>query len=179
MSGFSSTVDLSALNEQLGAAQEDVERAARPAAQAGAEVLYRAVKRNVAALGEKTGNLYNAIYQAFSERQSWPGHATYEISWNPRKAPHGYLVENGHIQRYASYVGSDGNWYTAVRPEMRGKPKPRRGASQAVKDAYYVLRAGGPVQVPAKAFVRSAASQMAAAQAAAEARFFKELGYDL
>ena len=39
---------------------------------------------------------------------------------------------------------------------MRGQPKPRRRASQAQKDAYYVLRRGGPVYIPGKAFMRQA-----------------------
>lgn len=179
MSSFKGGVDLDGLNAMLGALEEDVERAARPAAQAGIQVIYDAVKRNVNALGKKTGNLDRSIYQAFVEKESSPGVAAYEVSWNPRKAPHAFLVENGHIQRYAQYLGKDGKWHTAVRPEMRGKPKPPRRAAQSVKDAYYVLRKGGPVQVPAQSFVRKAASEIPAAQAAAEARFFRELGYDL
>jgi hypothetical protein len=88
------------------------------------------------------------------------------VSWNHRKAPHGHLVEFGHVQRYASYVGKDGNWYTAVRPEMRGKPKPKRGASQAAKDAYYV-KLPAPRQVPAHAPVRRATSKFEQALGAA------------
>jgi hypothetical protein len=171
-------VNLDALNDVVGAMEEDVMRAARPVAQVGAEVLYRAVKRNVQALGHVTGNLERAIYQAFVEKQSGPGHAVYDISWNPRKAPHGYVVENGHIQRYAVHLGKNGHWYTLVRPEAKGRPKPRRNATQAERDAYYVLRDGGPKQVPAKAFVRSAASAIPAAEAAMEAKFFEELGND-
>lgn len=44
----------------------------------------------------KTGTLRNSIYRAYSERRSTPTHAVYEVSWNPRKAPHGHLIENGH-----------------------------------------------------------------------------------
>src|SRR3990172_5071097 len=124
----------------------DIESAVRPMAFAASDVLYKDVKRNVAAIGRQTGNLERAIYQAYSENSSGPGKATYHISWNARKAPHGHLVEFGHIQRYASYVGSDGKWHTAVRPSMRGKPAPKGRASQATKDAYYVLRKGGAVQ---------------------------------
>ena len=64
-------------------------------------------------------------------------------------------------------MGKDGNMYTAVRPEARGKPKPRRGASQAVKDAYYVPLAA-PRQVPAFSFVRRAEVKFPQAAQAAE-----------
>jgi hypothetical protein len=108
-----------------------------PAVQAGAEVLYRAVLTNVDRLGQKTGNLKGSIYQAYSTHQSTPEHVQYEVSWNPRKAPHGFIVENGHLQRYASYVGSDGKVAHDGSSDAKGKPKPnRRHASQAEKDAY-------------------------------------------
>jgi hypothetical protein len=170
------SVDLSALDEMISGLEGDFKAAARPAAQAAAQVLYEAVKANVAAIGRKTGNLDSSIYQAYSEKSSAPGKATYNVSWNPRKAPHGGLVEFGHIQRYAQYLGKDGNWYTAVRPSMRGKRKPSRNASQAVKDAYYVPRAGGAAQIPARSFVRKATAQFDAAAAAATAKFLEVLG---
>lgn len=172
-------VDLDGLNAFVDALEEDVERAARPAAQAGAEVLYQAVLRNVQALGRVTGNLESSIYQAFVAKESAPGVAKYDVTWNHRRAPHAYLVEFGHIQRYAVHLGKDGKWYTLVRPSMRGKPKPRRGASQAEKDAYYVPRPGGPQQIAAKAFVRSAAASIPAAEAAMEAKFFEITGGEL
>lgn len=150
--------------EQLGDKAED---AARPAAQAAAQVLYDQVKRNVAAIPRKSGNLEKSIYQVFSQQKSGPGVATYQVSWNKRKAPHGYLVEFGHIQRYVTYMGKNGNFYTAVRPSMRGKKKPGRRASQAVKDAYYVPLPA-PKQIAAQSFIRSAASQSQAAADAAE-----------
>lgn len=161
-------VDLSSLNSMLTEMADAAEAAARPAAQAAAQVLYDEVRRNVGAIPQKTGNLGRSIYQVFSQDHSGEGRATYHVSWNHRKAPHGQLVEFGHIQRYASYIGKDGNWYTAVRPESRGKPKPSRRASQAVKDAYYVALPA-PKQVAAKSFVRAAVSKFPQAeQAAAE-----------
>jgi hypothetical protein len=167
-------VDMAGLNDILDQIGDHAEAAARPAAQAAAQVLYDEVGRNVALLGRKTGNLTSAIYQAFSSANSGPGHATYHVSWNKRKAPHGGLVEFGHIQRYVSYVGSDGNWYTAIRPSMRGKPKPTRNASQAVKDAYYVLLPA-PKQVAAQSFVRKATSKFDAAAAAAQEKLLEEI----
>lgn len=167
-------VDLESLNLQLDQDATALEKAARPASQAAAEVFYREVRRNVLALGQKSGNLLSAVYQAYSARNSSTGLATYHISWNPRKAQHGHLVEHGHIQRYVSYVGSDGNWYTAIRPEMRGKPRPGRRASQAVKDAYYVTLST-PKQVPGAAFVRRATSKSAQAEAAAAAEVMRAI----
>jgi hypothetical protein len=147
---------------------DEVEEAARPAAQAMAQVLYDEMLRNVRAIPQKTGKLADSIYQVYSQDHSGAGRATYHVSWNVRKAPHGHLVEFGHIQRYASYVGKDGNWYTAVRPEARGKPRPGRRASQAAKDAYYVTLPA-PKQVAAHAFARRATVKFPlAAEAAAD-----------
>ena len=156
--------------------EEQVLQAIRPAAQAGAQVFYEAAIRNVVANGQKTGNLADAIYQAYSKNQSTESKAVYHVSWNGRKAPHGGLVEFGHIQRYAAHFGDDGKWYTVVRPSMRGKPKPGRSASQATKDAYYVLRKGGPQQIAAQPFMRTAFSRREQAYAAVRTTFFKEMG---
>ena len=168
-------VDLGAFNDMISELEEDIQAAVRPAAQAGAQVFYDAVVRNVNALGKKSGNLAGAIYQAYSEENSGPGKATYHISWNASKAPHGGLVEYGHIQRYAVNLAKDGNWYTLVKPSMRGKPKPKRNASQAEKDAYYILRAGGPRQIAAQPFIRPAFYRQGEAIAAVEKKFFEVL----
>jgi HK97 gp10 family phage protein len=152
---FTLHVDLEGLDALLQELGDEADNAARPAAQAAAQVLYDEVKRNVAAIPEKTGNLARSIYQVYSEDHSGPTSATYHISWNTRKAPHGHLVEFGHIQRYASYIGKDGQWHTAIRPGMRDKPKPKRRASQAEKDAYYVTLPA-PKQIAGRAFLRNA-----------------------
>lgn len=168
-------IELSAGDLGLDALADEALAAARPAAQAGAQVLYEQVKANVARLGRKTGNLAASIYQAYNEAESGPGRGSYRVSWNKKKAPHGYLVEFGHLQRYEIARDARGRLFPMVRPEMIGKPKPGRRASQATKDAYYVPLAGGPRQVPAKAFIRSAASRMPQAQDAMRERFFAEL----
>lgn len=171
MSSFDSLLD------QLG---DDVEAAPRPAAAAAALVLYEEVRSNVRKMGTKSGNLLASIYRTLSESNSPPGKATYHIGWRTSgagiKAPHGHLLEYDHIRRYASYLGKDGNWYTAVRPSMRNKKKPNRRASQAVKDAYYVPLKGGPQQIAGKRFVRNAASKFPQAVAAAEAKLYEILG---
>ncbi len=165
-------VDLSAFDDLMQQLGDDAEEAARPAAQAMAQVLYDEMKRNVAALGRVTGNLDRSIYQAFRDKESGPGFAGYRITWNHVKAPHGQLVENGYIQRYKVYVGADGHWHTAVRPEARGTRKPSRNASQAVKDAYFVPLPA-PKQVPARSFVRRSTSKFGEAQAAGEATLLR------
>jgi len=193
------------LNSMVSGVEADVQKAVRPAAQAAAEVYYKQAVQNVAALGSKTGNLIQAIYQAFSKEKSVaaPGggyeKATYHVSWRTSDAglddngqpirtglpvaPHGHLIEFGWIQRYAVQTDKNGNWKTVVRSEHRkdkktgksksGMKKPKRRASQAEKDAYYVLRPGGPVQHPARPFMRSAYTQ--AQDAAAEAAIAKIL----
>lgn len=148
--------DAAGLEAELDALAGAIKSGVRVAAQAGAQVFYDEVKLNVGKLGHVTGNLNSAIYQKYSPEASREGEfAQYHISWNYRKAPHGHLIEFGHIQRYVAYLGKDGKFHTAIRPSMRGKKKPPRKASQAVKDAYYVPLPA-PVQVPAKPFIRPA-----------------------
>lgn len=161
------TLDTSALNRVLAGIEGKVNDVVRPAAQAAAQVIYDAAKSNVGKIRGKTGNLASSIYQAYKDKQSTDSRAAYEVSWNPRKAPHAHLVEYGHIQRYQAYIGKDGNYHTMVQPGMRGKKKPSKKASMAVKDAYYVLRKGGPVQVAAQPFMRPAKNAFPAARKAA------------
>lgn len=188
---FTIRVDTSAINGMFENMESEMYAAARVAAQAGAQVLYDKVQQNVSSIGVKTGNLKNSIYQVFDKEASIKvgtfdgkdvySRATYSISWRTARtgtgtiAPHGALIEYGYLQRYASYVGKDGKWYTAVRPEMQGKPKPKRNAPQSVKDAYYVPRKGGPIQHPARPFIRSAASAFDRAAQAMTAAFSAEL----
>jgi len=149
--------------------------AVRPAAQAGAQVLYDQVKANVSRIRKVSGNLDRAIFQKFIENESRADLSSYRISWSRKKAPHGWMIEFGFMQRYELARDARGRIFPMVRPEMQGKPKPKRRATQAVKDAYYVPRKGGPRQVPARAFIRSAASKLPAAQRAVAERFFAEL----
>ena len=167
-------IDVSSLRNVLQGLDAKIDAAIRPAAQAGAQVFYNeAVMR----APSKSGTLKSAMYQKFVPEESADGvRATYKVSWRTGlgkgetglpTAPHAALIEYGWWQRYAVYTGSDGQWYTAVRPEMRSKPAPKRRASQAEKDAYYVPRKGGPVFHPPKSFIRSAyeAKQAAALEA--------------
>jgi hypothetical protein len=167
-------VNMAGFDAMLDGIDDDINDAVRPAAQAAAQVLYEAALKN-AKSNIKTGNLSRAIYQVYSKDNSGEGRATYHISWNAKIAPHGHLVEFGHIQRYAVRMAPNGQFYTLVRPSMRGKPKPRRSASQAQKDAYYVTLAT-PRQVAAQPFIRPAQYRAGEAQAAAAAKFYELVG---
>ncbi|MHC3431467.1 HK97 gp10 family phage protein [Delftia lacustris] len=172
---FGIAVDLDGLDSMLADLGGEVDAAVRPVAQAAAQVLYERVKINVRALGRSTGNLERSIYQAFSPEKSVEGQrAEYHVSWNHRTAPHGHLVEWGYLQRYRYYRGNDGRVRPMVRPGMDGKKPPGRRASQEQKDAYYVTLST-PIQVPGKAFIRSAESSLAEAQKAAEAELWRRL----
>lgn len=156
---------LSALLDQLGT---NAAAAIRPAAQAAAQVLYDEMKTNVQKIKAKSGNLASSIYQVYSHHDSNDHRATYHVSWNARIAPHGGLVEYGHIQRYAVYVRADGKFITKIRPESRGLKKPSKNASQAAKDAYYVPLPA-PIQIPARPFARPVIDKFDQAYQAAKA----------
>lgn len=147
------SVDTSALDRLIDYLATDVEAAVRPAAFAGAEVLYNAVKRNVAGIKPVTGNLARSIYRVFSKRNSGQGVATYHVSWNARKAPHGHLVEYGHWQRYRVYRGEDGQLHT-------DKSKPL----------------DTPIRIAGRPFIRPAQARFAEAVAAAEAELLRRIG---
>lgn len=184
---FSIKTNGPALSSLLDGLEDDMYAATRVGAQAGAQVLYDQVKQNVAAIGRVTGNLDKSIYQVFDKEESKVvgsrsgrdtySSATYSVSWRtggpaglPR-APHGHLIEYGYLQKYQTYVNKKGEWKTAIRPEMQGKPKPR---GKAAKDSYYVLRAV-PKQVAARPFIRAAASAFDNAAKAMEDAFVAEL----
>ena len=87
--------------------------AIRPAAQAGAQVYYSAVKATVP-VSEKghwfhgtsyktsgtkywfeSGSLKNAVYQVYSKDSSNAAKAEYQVAWNHRKVPYGFMVAYG------------------------------------------------------------------------------------
>lgn len=154
---FTINADASDLDAFIDSLDADLQEAARPAAQAAAEVLYQAVRQNVSALGQKTGNLYGSIYQAFSPENSGLGRATYHVSWRTSgggvRAPHGHLIEYGHIQKYKAYLGKDGHWYTNKKAPLPA-----------------------PVQIAARPFIRPAAALFPQAYEAAKAKLLEALG---
>lgn len=116
---FNVRVDARGLQVRLDQVARAVSAAARPAAQAGAQVFYDQVKANVpvsaaghwfygeaskkAPPGAKKakayyfdpGTLRDAIYQVFAPERSGDGYAHYVVSWNHQKAPYGFMVEFG------------------------------------------------------------------------------------
>lgn len=145
--------DVAAFDGQVDNLGQAIEDAARPAAQAGAQVLYEEVQRNVGRIKKRSGNLARSIYQVFSKTESRNGAAVYHISWNAKKAPHGHLVEYGHLQRY----------------EVTYDPKTKRFTTH--KDRPLAT----PVQVAARPFVRPAMAKFDAAMEVAKTEFYKRL----
>ncbi|ATA55174.1 hypothetical protein CKY39_19625 [Variovorax boronicumulans] len=138
--GFTMSFDASGLMAEFDQLDLDARELVRPAAQAGAQVFYDEVLRRVpvAATGHKRkggrvippGALKGSIYQAYSADHSTPQAATYHVSWNARKAPHGHLIENGH---WTKVVGKNGplkpHWVPA-QPFIRSSYDARVAAAE-------------------------------------------------
>lgn len=101
---FSIKFDAAGLNGALDELAKGAAEQVRPAAQAGAQVLYDEVQARVPVKAKATtrkgkvlppGALKASIYQVYSKDNSGSRHATYHVSWNAKKAPHGHLVEFG------------------------------------------------------------------------------------
>jgi hypothetical protein len=171
---FSIKFDLEATMAQVRNLRQAVQEGVVVATQAGAQVLYDEVKGRAQGIA-KSGNLARSIYQYRNKDEQRPGHAQYKISWRKggkKKdasasdnaaqaglpvAAHGILLEYGYIQRYVSYVGSDGNWYTRKKPGIKGKVPRYKGppaGRRAHFDKYYVLRET-PVQHAPRSFLRA------------------------
>lgn len=130
---FKIVVDTRKVQRKLKDIWEQGELAARPAAQAGAQVFYDETKLRAPeskaphffygrlAKGSTTrtiypfdpGDLKKSIYQTFSKDNSSKSVATYHIAWNHQTVPYGFMVEFGHVQTRKVYIGSDGLWYTS------------------------------------------------------------------
>jgi hypothetical protein len=156
---FGMSLDLGSLARALQADRQAIAGATRPAAQAGAQVLYDAVRSNASRIRRRTGKLAASIYQAYATNESAPATATYYVSWRTSgkaglpRAPHGHLVEFGFLQRYEiTRDPKTGRFFT-----HKDRPLP------------------APRQIPAQPFVRPAAAQQPAALAAAEKRFLEIL----
>lgn len=111
------------LNAALNGMLAESVRATRPAAQAGAQVLYEEARLR-APIGKdgehyfygqnkkygpfQRGNLKASIYQVYSKKESTPERAVYHISWNTKVgkainyAPYGGMVEYGTSRRAAT-----------------------------------------------------------------------------
>lgn len=118
--GMNININLAAFKDQLRATAAELGRATRPAAQAGAQIIYDRAKA-VCPVSERAhmfhgtnkvygpfvpGTLRDAIYQVFSKDNSYSDVSTYHISWNADKAPYGWMVELGTTKASAhSFIG--------------------------------------------------------------------------
>ena len=102
-------LDLKKVTQKLDGITQASKEAVRPAAQAGAQVLYERARQEAPVskaahmfhIGGrvygpfKPGNLRDSIYQVYAQGKSTSGKATYEISFNHDKAPYGFTVLRG------------------------------------------------------------------------------------
>jgi hypothetical protein len=159
------TADTSELDGLAALLKDRWEEGLQPAAEAGAEVILQRLRRNVEALGRKTGRLRESLYKVLSRDNSGPYRATYHMSWNYKKAPHGSLVENGHWQRYAMFKDAQGRWRMQINMSFarteggQMRPWPKRNDSQDYKNSYFVPLAQ-PIWIKGEKFVASAVEDL-------------------
>lgn len=186
--------DLGPLLAKIDGLEEKIKASIRPAAFAGSDVFYKEVRTRALTIGGSK-RLQDSVYQKFvadSAEGALGESATYHISWRKQRAktnikgaksedaglPYstiGFWVEFGRWQRYMVRTDKNGEWYTVARPESKGKPAPGRGASQAVKDAYWMPRKDGPVYWLPKSFLRSSYEAKKAEAVKAAQERLKEL----
>lgn len=114
------SINLAAFKEQLAATAEQLHKATRPAAQAGAQVIYERARQLAPVSSDAhkfyirgrvygpfaPGTLRDSVYQVFSKDKSYSDVSTYHVSWNAKKAPYGGMVELGTSRAPAqSFIG--------------------------------------------------------------------------
>lgn len=98
--------DFSRLAAKLDSITQAATGAVRPAAQDGAQVFYDEVRHRAPVSSEphsskgktktyQPGNLRAAIYQAYMDKESGQGKASYRVSWNKREAFYAKFLEFG------------------------------------------------------------------------------------
>lgn len=127
-------VNLQGLEDQLDALNNKAKKAARLASKAGAAVYYNAIKsaapksarghwfqgtsakkaqgtaaKQAASYWFESGSLKGAVYQVFC-KESTLQHPEYQIAWNHRKVPYGFMVAFGtkHGTRPNNFVAKGG-----------------------------------------------------------------------
>lgn len=107
--GMGVRMNVAAFKEQLRAEVDKLHAATRPAAQAGAQIIYERARINAPVSDEShffyirgrkygpyaPGTLRDSIYQVFSKDNSYKDVSTYHISFNKSEAPYGFVVHNG------------------------------------------------------------------------------------
>ena len=130
-------MNVAKFKEELRATAEKLNQATRPAAQAGAQIIYDRAKQLVPVSKAahmfygshqvygpyRPGTLRDAIYQVFSKDNSFRDVSTYHISWNADKAPYGAMVEFGTSRAPAHpFIGKA---VTETRAQVREAMKRR------------------------------------------------------
>lgn len=107
--GMTVRMDIGRFKEQLRAEVDKLHAATRPAAQAGAQIIYERARLEAPVSADShyfyirgkkygpyaPGTLRNSIYQVFSKDNSYKDVSTYHISFNKSEAPYGFIVHNG------------------------------------------------------------------------------------
>ena len=107
--GLKVSINMRNFKQEMAAELALLQKATRPAAQAGAQIVYERAKQ-LAPVSDaahmfqiegrvygpfKPGTLRDSIYQAFSKDNSFKDVSVYHVSWNADKAPYGAMVEVG------------------------------------------------------------------------------------
>jgi HK97 gp10 family phage protein len=146
-------IDTSQFSRALAERKQALHAAVRPAAQAGADVLYQEARLRAPVSAEahyfygsaakaapkgskrdkaylfQPGNLKNSIYQVFSKTNSTAAKATYHVSWNASKAPYGHMVEFGTSRMAAhpfmrpAFIAAEPMAISAMRVEFVNRMK--------------------------------------------------------
>lgn len=107
--GMGVRMNVAAFKEGLRAEVDKLHAATRPAAQAGAQIIYERARIEAPVSADShffyirgrkygpyaPGTLRDAIYQVFSKDNSFKDVSTYHISFNKTEAPYGFIVHNG------------------------------------------------------------------------------------
>uniref|UniRef100_A0A6M3MHP5 Tail protein n=1 Tax=viral metagenome TaxID=1070528 RepID=A0A6M3MHP5_9ZZZZ len=107
--GMAVRMNVAGFKEALRAKVDVLHAATRPAAQAGAQIIYDRARINAPVSqdshffyirGKKygpyaPGTLRDSIYQVYSKDNSFKDVSTYHISFNKSEAPYGFIVHNG------------------------------------------------------------------------------------
>lgn len=102
-------LDLKKVTQRLDGMARAAKEAARPAAQAGAQVFYERARAEAPVSKAahmfhiegrvygpyKPGTLRDSVYQVYAKDKSGASKATYEVSFNHSKAPYGFMVLRG------------------------------------------------------------------------------------
>lgn len=107
--GMAVRMNVAGFKEALRAKVDKLHAATRPAAQAGAQIIYERARLEAPVSADShyfyirgkkygpyaPGTLRDSIYQVFSKDNSYKDVSTYHISFNKSEAPYGFIVHNG------------------------------------------------------------------------------------